>query len=149
MCECGCTGNADRYKFPAPNGAFYLLSLYPHCTNCDVPSGFTIELIEPGTHQFQYWTEDFPDGINGELPFENWERTESKGVSIVCGLRVEEFIEKLKSHLIGVDSNELGDDGVIDEDGADVIVEEMYEDAQVQPALVKDDSADTTQPKEN
>jgi hypothetical protein len=39
-------------------------------------------------------------------------------------------------HLVGVSSDEMGEKGRIDESGADVIAEEMYEDAMVKPRLV-------------
>lgn len=47
-----------------------------------------------------------------------------------------EFVKAMSKHLIGVSSDEMGEDGKIDEFGADVILEEMYEDSQRQPAVV-------------
>ena len=142
MCECGCTGQATRYKFPAPGKAFYLLSLFPHCTNCDVQSGITIELIAPGSEQLKHWKE-WPECIEGDLPFHEWKARGSMGASIVTGLKCDEFIAALSQHLVGVDSKEMGDDGTIDADGADVILDEMHSDAQIQPRLVMADTADT------
>jgi len=139
MCECGCVMNWDRYKFPATGKAFYLLTLKNHCQDCDGPTGISIELIEPGTFMFDYYSD--PEHHNGELKFDDW--TDSKGVAITCGLMKHEFVKKLSQHLIGVNSNDMGEDGLIDEFGAEVILEEMYDDAQVQPAIVNslDDSA--------
>lgn len=135
MCECGCGSMADRYRFPAPNEAIYLLSLYPACTNCDVPPGITLELI---TREHTLWAE-YQDGdwyCDGPLPFEQWH--DSKGVAIVAGMRSDEFVKAMLPHLVGVDSNELGEGGVLDEAGAEVIAEEMYADACTKPRLVQE-----------
>ncbi len=134
MCECGCPGTWTRYRFPAPKRAFYLLTLMGPCTNCDGSSGFTIELIEPGSFEHGYYSKDYPEALDGELAFEKWGNG-NLGVGFDTGMRKHEFIDKLMPHLIGVDSRELGEKGKIDKFGADAILEEMYDDAQVKPAL--------------
>jgi len=133
MCECGCESNADRYKFPGPDGSFYMLALRSACVYCDAPSGFSIEQILPGT-----FLHDFYGDKEFEVPlkFEQW--PDSKGVAIVCGMLKDEFVNVLRNHLVGVDSRETGSgDGKIDADGADVILEEMYEDACLKPHIVE------------
>lgn len=132
MCECGCTSNDDRYTFPGPGDSFYLLSLAGDCRSCDAPSGITLELIEPSNTLY----EEYKRGTftRGKLKFEKW--PDSKGVAIITGMCMHEFIAALRSHLIGVSSVELGENGLIDDAGAEVILEEMYEDAQVQPKLL-------------
>lgn len=132
MCECGCTSNDDRYTFPGPGKSFYLLTLSGHCVECDAPSGVSIEQIEPSNVLYkEYKRGEFS---NGPLLFESW--PDSKGAAVVVGMRRHEFIKALLSHLVGVSSDDMGEDGKIDEAGADVILEEMYDDAQVRPQLV-------------
>lgn len=132
MCECGCISNDDRYTFPAPKKGMYVLTLSQACTNCVAPSGVTIELIESSHPLYkQYKRGDF---TRGQLPFEKW--PDCKRAAIICGLLRGEFVEAALGHLFGVDSRQLGDDGVIDEIGAEVILDEMYEDVQVHPRLV-------------
>ncbi len=133
MCECGCQGTWTRYRFPAPDGAFYLLTLMGTCTNCDGASGFRIELCKPESHDYEYYGKDFPEAIEGELKFEDW--GDILGVHFDTGVQKHKFVESLLPHLVGVDSRKLGEDGVIDKFGAEVILEEMYEDAQMQPTL--------------
>lgn len=131
MCECGCTMNDDRYTFPAPGKSFYLLTLSKACCECDAPSGVTIERIDPSNVLYKdYKRGDF---TSGPLSFEKW--TDSVGVAIITGMRTHEFIKATQSHLIGVSSHEMGEGGRIDECGAEVILEEMYQDAQVRPFL--------------
>lgn len=133
MCECGCPETWTRYRFPAPNGSFYVLTLMGTCTNCDGASGFRIELCKPGSHEYEYYTDDCPDAIDGELHF-----TKPHGcVHFDTGVQKHKFVESLLSHLVGVDSREMGEDGVIDKYGAEVILEEMYEDSQVKPTMVQ------------
>lgn len=134
MCECGCPENWTRYRFPAPNRAFYLLTLMGPCTNCDGSSGFTIELCKPGSFEHGYYGKDWPEALDGKLPLEKWGNG-NLGVSFETGMRAHEFNKKLMPHLIGVDSRELGENGKLDEFGAEVILDEMYEDAQMKPAL--------------
>ena len=132
MCECGCTSNDDRFSFPGPGKSFYILTLSGGCVDCDAPSGVSIELIEPENVMFiDYRRGEF---LNGKLKFEKW--PDSKGAAIVTGLRKHEFVKALMSHLVGVSSDEMGENGKIDEPGADVILDEMYEDSQVRPKLV-------------
>lgn len=123
MCECGCTANDERYVFPAPGRKVYVLTLSRGCVECDAPSGVTIERIDRGTL--------LPDFIDGELKFEDWR--DSEGVAIVTGLLKHEFVEALLPQLVGTSASEMGDNGVIDEAGAEVMLEEMYADAQVKP----------------
>lgn len=132
MCECGCVLNDRRYTFPAPDGAFYLLSLSGCCVNCDAPSGVTIERCDVGSFNHGYYSN--PDYIDGPLPFEKW--SDSVCVAIVTGMDRSEFIKSTKQHLIGVDSSDIGECYVIDDIGAETILEEMYEDAQLRPSLV-------------
>lgn len=129
MGECGCTMNDRKYWFPGPGRFLYLLTLSAGCIDCDAPSGVTIELLKPG--DFMAERKHLDEFTEGPLPFEKW--SDSMGVAVVAGLRRHEFVAKLRSHLVGVDSNELGTDGVLDEDGADVILEEAYEDSVVMP----------------
>lgn len=132
MCECGCVGNWSRYRLPAPGGDFYLISLITPCTNCDGGSGVRIELITTGSfeHEF-YQREHYTAGEFPMLPY-----GDNKGNEIGTGFRQHEFIEALKSHLIGLDSVEMGEDGVLDEAAAEVILEEMYDDAQYHPEII-------------
>ncbi len=141
MCECGCVGNCDRYFFPAPKGAMYLLTLSVHCTNCDAPTGITIELIEKDNPLYrEYKRGDFG---TRELQFGDW--GDSEGVSVVCGFRKHEFIAALIPHLVGLNSRNFtddGKDGPLDENAAEVIIDEMYDDAQLQPVLLGPDRED-------
>jgi hypothetical protein len=135
MCECGCVYNDRRYKFPAPNRAFYVLTLHSACTNCYTPSGVAIELVEPGTALYKEVKS--PDFTEGVLRFEKW--PDSKGVGVVCGFTREEFVKACASHLIGVNSIELGDgSGELDDVAAEEILVEMYTDASPQPRLTSD-----------
>ena len=131
MCECGCTSNDLRYWFPSPGKQVYLLTLSKGCIDCDAPSGVSIELIDKSSYMFQ----NREDYLDGELKFEDW--CDSKGVAIVTGLRRHEFVKALQEHLIGVSSDEMGENGVIDESGAEVILEEMFKDSQVKPHFPK------------
>lgn len=132
MCECGCTSNDKKYSFSGPEKSLYILTLSGGCVDCDAPSGVSIELIE--TTNILYKEYRRGDFLNGKLKFEKW--PDSKGAAIVTGMRRHEFIKALMSHLVGVSSDEMGENGKIDESGADVILEEMYEDAQVRPQLL-------------
>lgn len=138
MCECGCTSNDTRYTMPGPGKSLYLISLQVACEGCDVGPGIRIEHIQPG-HVF--WDE-FKQGefIDGPLPFEKW--AHNPGVLIDTGMRKCQFVEALKRHLIGVSAEEMGDDGVIDESGAEVLLEEMWNDSQVQPTVVEPQKTD-------
>jgi hypothetical protein len=132
MCECGCVANDERYTLPGPGKSFYLVTLSAGCVDCDGPAGVSIELIEPGTFAHRYYRD--PYHTDGPLKFENW--SDSKGAAIVTGFRRCEFVKAMRKHLIGLDSNEMGENGQIDEAGADVIAEEMFEDSQRRPELV-------------
>lgn len=136
MCECGCVSNQKRYRFPAPGKGFYVLTLIPHCVDCNGPIAVSIELIAPSS--VIYREVRAGDYIAGDLPFEQW--PDSKGVLVECGRMKHDFVDVLKRHLAGVDSSEIGEDGVIDDAGAEVILEEMYDDAQCSPRLVVPES---------
>ena len=127
MCECGCTANDRRYTFPAPGRTAYLLTLSGGCVECDAPSGVSIERISMSDMIWKQ-REEFTDGA---LKFEKW--SDSEGVAIITGLRKHEFVKALLPQLVGVSAEDMGEGGVIDESGAEVILEEMYEDAQVRP----------------
>lgn len=129
MCECGCVGSDVRLSFPGPGESFYLLTLSRGCEDCDAASGISIERISPG--QFMHRKQSREEFIDGELEFEKWH--DNEGVGIVTGLRKHEFVSALKEHLVGVDSRQLGDQGVIDEIGAEVILDEAYPDSVVKP----------------
>lgn len=132
MGECGCTANDNRYYFPGPNHSFYLLTLSGGCIECDGPPGISIEQFKPGDHGYDYYQED--NYTEGALPFEKW--PDSMGIGIITGMLRNDFIDAVKSHLIGVDSKEMGEDGTIDEIGAETIIEEMYVDSITCPRLV-------------
>jgi hypothetical protein len=131
MCECGCTSNDLRYWFPAPGKQVYLLTLSKWCVDCDGPSGVSIELIDKSHFMFR----DRADYLDGELKFADW--SDSKGVAIVTGMRQHEFVKALTPHLVGVSAEDMGDDGVIDEVGAEVLLEEAYQDSQLKPRIVQ------------
>ena len=138
MCECGCTGNDERYLFPGPGKSHYVLTLHGGCVDCDSPSGFTIERIDSTN---TLWKE-FNRGefLTGNLKFEKW--PDSVGMAVVTGMLRHEFIKSTRDHLIGIDANDFGDnDGLIDGDGADVILEEMYDDATFRPRIVVPEKA--------
>lgn len=135
MCECGCVMNDDRYTFHGPGKTFYLLTLSAGCVDCDAPSGVSIQHVRPGEFLFNYVKEN-PEHIDGKLTFEKW-GDDSRGVGITTGLRRHEFVKALASHLIGVSSKEMGENGVIDEAGAEVILEEAFEDSIVKPHIPK------------
>lgn len=133
MCECGCTSNWSRYRFPGPGKVFYLLSLSPACVNCDAPPGVSIERFKPGDFGYGYYRDD--DHVDGDLNFEKW--SDSEGVAVVCGKRQHEFVAALLSHIVGIGGEGFGDgDGTVDECDAEVILEEAYEDSLTAPALV-------------
>jgi hypothetical protein len=128
MCECGCTMNDVRYSLDGPMPTLrYLVTLSGACVNCDAPAGVSIERISP---ESVYWSDEYTEG---PLPLSDW--GDSMGAAIVCGYRKHEFTAAMSRHLIGVSSDELGEGGRIDEVGADVLAEEMYDDAQIRPVL--------------
>ena len=139
MCECGCGLRNKYYRFPGPGEAFYLLTLTVACRNCCAPSGVCIQLCERGTFDFDYYSDD--DHITGQLPFTNW--GDSQGVAITTGMEIDQFTAAIRNHLIGVGAEMFGDNDAIDGDGADVIIEEMYEDAQTMPSIVVPEGATT------
>lgn len=124
MCECGCTSNDERYLFPAPGNKVYMLTLSKGCIECDAPSGITIERISKSDIHYQN-REDYTDG---ELTFAKWPYGE--GVAIITGMLRHEFVNALKVHIVGTD---VGEDGTIDEIGAEILLEEVFEDSQVRP----------------
>lgn len=132
MCECGCTSNDLRYWFPAPDNEVYILTLTRGCVECDGPSGVSIERISKSD---MLW-KDRRDYLDGKLKFEKW--SDSHGVAIITGMLKHEFVKALTPHLTGT---ELGDDGSIDEIGAEVLLEEAYEDSVVKPHFPKRETA--------
>lgn len=137
MCECGCAANDKHYRFPGPyrGTSFYLLTLSPSCTSCDAPAGIAIRHIKPGEFNHKWFSD--PENVDGTLPLEMW-GDGSAGVGIKTGMLRSEFIAATKSHLVGIDSKDFADEGKrkIDDDGADAIIEEMYDDAQFRPTLI-------------
>lgn len=133
MCECGCTSNDSKYLFPAPGNKVYMLTLSGGCVDCDAPSGVTIERISKSDLHVRH-KDDYTDG---DLKFENWR--DSEGVAIVTGMLQHEFVAALKGQLVGVNPSDLADDesGLIDDAGAETLLEEMYDDSTVKPHIVE------------
>ena len=50
MCECGCGNLGKFFKLPAPKG-WYMLHVYPGCSECDAPAGVTV--VEAKTRSTQ------------------------------------------------------------------------------------------------
>lgn len=42
MCECGCSGLVEWSVMPGPKRQFYLIGVYPSCSDCDTPTGIDI-----------------------------------------------------------------------------------------------------------
>ena len=124
MCECGCVGNDDKYTLPGPDGSFYVLSLSVPCENCDAPPGISIQKSQHGQPL---------DEFTRALEFQDW--PDGPGVAIVTGMRKCEFIKAMASYLIGIRVNKV-EDGRIDKFYAEVVIEEMYPDSQIQPRVV-------------
>lgn len=124
MCECGCTSNDLRYWFPAPGNNVYILTLSHGCTDCDAPSGITIERIDKKSNLWR----DREDYLDGELEFSKW--PDSEGAVVITGMLKHEFVKALTPHLIETDLDEL------DEIGAEVLLEEAYEDSVTKPRIV-------------
>lgn len=133
MGECGCSLNDDKYWFPGPGESYYLLTLSAACTECDTPDGISLEHVKPG--DVTYNTSRHEDYCDGQLVFAKWPHND--GVAIVTSLRRHEFIAKLLSHLVGVDSRELSDGDALDDAAADVILDEMYPAATVKPQIAR------------
>src|SRR6185436_10172240 len=125
MCECGCTSNDLRYWFPAPHNDVYIITLTRGCVACDSPSGVSIERIKTWDGLWK----DRRDCLDGKLKFEKW--PDSQGVAIVTGMLKHEFVKALAPHLIDTDLDEL------DKSGAEVLLEEAYEDSVVKPHFPK------------
>lgn len=131
MCECGCDMNSERFWFPAPRNAIYLLTLRTACVHCVAPPSILLEVINPEDPLYRdYKRGDFQ---TKPLPFEVW--PDSRGVAITTGLMREEFVKACSKHLIGTGADMFGEDGSVDADGAEVILEEMYEDSQIRPTI--------------
>ncbi len=133
MCECGCVANDRKYTLPGPGESYYLVTLRGNCVECCGESVVLIELLEPGTHDHEYYKD--PDYIDGPLPLSKW--SDSTGAKISVGMTIEEFQSKLSPHLVGLDSDEVGEDGILDDAAVETILEEMYEDAQKFPSISK------------
>jgi hypothetical protein len=127
MCECGCTSNDLRYWFPAPDNDVYIITLTRGCVECDGASGVSIERISKGD---MLW-KDRRDYLDGKLKFEKW--PDSRGVAIITGMLKHEFVKALAPHLIATDLHEL------DEIGAEVLLEEAYNDSVVKPHFPLDE----------
>jgi hypothetical protein len=123
----------ERYRLLGPDKLLYIITLSGHCTSCDAPPGISIEEIDE-THSLY---REYQDGeFNCEpLVFEKW--ADSMGVAIITGMRQHEFVKAMSQHLVGVSSDEMGEDGTIDADGAEVIAEEMYNDSQSRPTILR------------
>jgi hypothetical protein len=133
MCECGCSEGEVRYTLPGPGKSFYVISLYGGCKDCDAPAGVTIEEIKPSHTLYKEYESEFTEG---PLKLQKWRG--SRGIAITTGMLKREFIKALESHLIGVESKEFSDNSTaIDKFGAEVILEEMYDDSQVKPHIAK------------
>ncbi len=136
MCQCPCDSFAQRLKFPGPNGGTYVLSLYAGCTNCHVGSAIRIESYKKGSK----YKSDIEEFGSGDLVFETSDgRTPNDGeVVIITGMNQDDFRKTLASHLIGIGIRDgmFNDDNTIDEYGADEILSEMYQDAQVAPHIM-------------
>lgn len=131
MCECGCVSNDQKYRLPAKGRSFYLVTLVGGCTECDYPPGVAIELITQSHALFkEYKRGEF---VDGDLPLTDW--SDGKGCMIVTGMLSHEFTAKLTPSLVGLDSNELGENGVLDQAGAEVTLEEMFSEATVRPFI--------------
>jgi RNase H-fold protein (predicted Holliday junction resolvase) len=50
-------------------------------------------------------------------------------------MRQHEFVNAVKSHLIGLNVKDFSERGKIDRISAETILEEMYDDSQVRPSL--------------
>lgn len=132
MCECGCVSNDKKFTLDGPKKSYYLVTLRGHCKECDGPAVVLIELLEPGTHDYGYYKT--PEYTHGPLPLGKW--SDSMGTTIAVGMTRDEFRDKMASHLLGLNSEELGEDGVLDEAAVDVLLEDMYDDAQTFPTIV-------------
>ena len=133
MCECGCTLNDDRYTLPGPKGSMYLVTAHGGCDNCDSPPNITIEHFDRGTFDHEYNSD--PDNGASPMKLEKW--GEGKGIALVTGPKKSDFVKAAKSHLIGIASEDFGENGKIDEIGAETILEEMHGDARVKPHVPK------------
>lgn len=131
MCECGCTMNETRYHLPGPDKTFYLVRLYPGCIACDAPAGVSIEKMrhDNPNHADLYKYSD------GPLPMAAWADGVS-GAAIVTGMLRHEFVAALTPHLTTLYIPHYLENGKIDDIGAEVILEEMYDDAQTSPHVV-------------
>jgi hypothetical protein len=133
MGECGCTLNDAKYYLRGPDRTIYVVTLSGHCANCDAPAGVSIEAIEP--HHVLYHECLRGEFTQGPLPFTDW--PDSRGVAIVTGMTKSQFVKAVSSHLVGINSNEIGDENAqLDECAAEIVAEEMYRDAQRRPSLV-------------
>lgn len=136
MCECGCVSNDEHYKFPGPGDTYYLLTLSGGCGDCDAPAGVCIRHIKPG--EFNYWWYKNKENRDGLLTFEMW-GDGSGGAAVKTGMVQSEFVKSARGHLIGIDPKDFGDnDGLIDGFGADVILEEMFDDvaSRLRPTVI-------------
>lgn len=131
MGECGCTTNDERYWFPAPKNQVYVLTISGGCIDCGAPPGVTIELL---SKQSDEWRER-EWYLDGPLEFSDWRY--GMGVAIATGFERSDFIKAASSSLVGLDSRDAGENGKIDEFGAEEVLKEMYGEVQFRPEIIK------------
>jgi hypothetical protein len=103
-----------------------------HCLSCDSPAGICVRHVQKGEFLYEWYGD--PEKLDGVLIFEKW-GDGSLGTAVVTGMLRSEFIKATTPHLVGIDSKDFGLSRKIDTDGAYVILEEMYQDAQTRPRL--------------
>jgi hypothetical protein len=126
--------NDDKFVLPGPNNSVYLLTFRGACKNCDGSDEIIIERFanKRAVRDYLCWA---PDEYPETIKLEKW--PESHGVCIITGKLQHEFVEALKGQLIGMKPADFVDkpNGVIDENAADAILEEMYDDSTTRPKL--------------
>jgi hypothetical protein len=88
-------------------------------------------MLSSGSHDHKYYKD--PDMTEGPLPLTKW--LDNTGCNIATGMTQQEFIAKLMPQIVGLDSEELAD-GPLDAAAAEVVIEEMYDDAQTFPLIL-------------
>ena len=133
MCECGCTGNDDRYQLAGPNDSVYLITMRGACVNCDGSDVVLIEHFKDNNALRDWCCGELPP----ILPLVQW--IDTQGVQITTGRLKDEFIKKLNNHLVGLKSDDLADEpGMpLDEIAAEEILDEMYNDTTFRPTVLK------------
>lgn len=128
MCECGCVANDRRYTFQGPEGFMYVLTLSNGCVSCDAGSYITIEKIS----MVQFRRERREGFFDGGLELRPW-RGAAQGVAIITGHRKHEFVKALLPQLVGFSIGGMCDNDALDEVGAEVLLEDLYDDARFKP----------------